>query len=70
MSFHSLMRGVATVAVSAVIAIPAMADNHGNAGGTLVIGSTQVPRHLNGAVQSGIGHRRAVDADFRLPPSL
>ena len=23
-------------------------------GGTLVIGSTQVPRHLNGAVQSGI----------------
>ena len=23
-------------------------------GGTLIVGSTQVPRHLNGAVQSGI----------------
>ena len=36
-----------------------MADAHGpcndgaNVGGTLIIGSTQVPRHLNGTVQSG-----------------
>ena len=30
------------------------ACNHGeNVGGTLIIGSTQVPRHLNGTVQSG-----------------
>ncbi|WP_420608606.1 ABC transporter substrate-binding protein [Candidatus Poriferisodalis sp.] len=32
----------------------AAACNHGqNVGGTLIIGSTQVPRHLNGTVQSG-----------------
>lgn len=44
--------GAAAMAVSALaMAAPAMAAGH--AGGTLVIGSTQVPRHLNGAVQSG-----------------
>ncbi len=34
---------------AATLTAPALAD-----GGTLVIASTQVPRHLNGAVQSGI----------------
>ncbi|MDG1209809.1 MAG: ABC transporter substrate-binding protein [Paracoccaceae bacterium] len=44
--------GAAAMAVSALaMAAPAMAAGH--AGGTLVIASTQVPRHLNGAVQSG-----------------
>ena len=44
--------GAAAMSVSALaMAAPAMADSH--AGGTLVIASTQTPRHLNGAVQSG-----------------
>ncbi len=41
--------GAAAIAAGALGAVPAFAE-----GGTLVIGSTQVPRHLNGAVQSGI----------------
>ena len=40
-------RLLGAVALSAVAAVPALAE------GTLVIASTQVPRHLNGAVQSG-----------------
>jgi len=32
----------------------AAVDGEATAGGTLVIGSTQVPRHLNGTVQSGL----------------
>jgi peptide/nickel transport system substrate-binding protein len=46
-----LETGVALAAGS--LAPFAMAQN-AKAGGTLVIGSTQTPRHLNGAVQSGI----------------
>ena len=46
-----LETGVALAAGS--LAPFAMAQNV-KAGGTLVIGSTQTPRHLNGAVQSGI----------------
>lgn len=53
MSFHTFMRGAAAIALSAAISAPALADDHEKSGGTLVIGSTQVPRHLNGAVQSG-----------------
>ncbi len=53
MSFHTLLRGAAAVALSAAISAPALADDHEKSGGTLVIASTQVPRHLNGAVQSG-----------------
>lgn len=46
--------GVAALAAFAAQAAPALADGHGGkGGGTLVIGTTQVPRHLNGAVQSG-----------------
>ena len=43
--------GAVAVAIVTAIAAPLMALADG---GTLVIASTQVPRHLNGAVQSGI----------------
>ncbi|ABM59994.1 extracellular solute-binding protein, family 5 [Verminephrobacter eiseniae EF01-2] len=36
------------------LAQPALAADQPKRGGTLVIGSTQTPRHLNGAVQSGV----------------
>jgi peptide/nickel transport system substrate-binding protein len=45
--------GAAAIAALGLTGLPASAENHGS-GGTLVIASTQVPRHLNGAVQSGI----------------
>ncbi|MFP5405492.1 MAG: ABC transporter substrate-binding protein, partial [Gammaproteobacteria bacterium] len=35
------------------LALPAAAAEEPHRGGTLVVGGTQVPRHLNGAVQSG-----------------
>lgn len=41
--------GAAVLAAAALTAPPALSE-----GGTLVIASTQVPRHLNGSVQSGI----------------
>ncbi|KPP86249.1 MAG: peptide/nickel transport system substrate-binding protein [Rhodobacteraceae bacterium HLUCCO07] len=41
--------GAAAITAGSLGSAPAFAE-----GGTLVIGSTQVPRHLNGAVQSGI----------------
>ncbi|RMD94195.1 MAG: ABC transporter substrate-binding protein, partial [Alphaproteobacteria bacterium] len=44
----SRLIGAATLAAAVGAGLPALA------GGTLVIASTQVPRHLNGAVQSGI----------------
>lgn len=44
------------LALCAITALPefAVAQEAPRKGGTLVIGSTQTPRHLNGAVQSGI----------------
>ncbi|MGK6306028.1 ABC transporter substrate-binding protein [Variovorax sp. DT-64] len=44
------------LAASALVSMPgaAVADEAPKRGGTLVLGSTQIPRHLNGAVQSGI----------------
>jgi peptide/nickel transport system substrate-binding protein len=39
---------------AATIALPAAAQEQTRRGGTLVVASTQTPRHLNGAVQSGI----------------
>ncbi|RTD86682.1 ABC transporter substrate-binding protein [Variovorax atrisoli] len=42
------------LAASALLPLPASAAEEPKRGGTLVIGSTQTPRHLNGAVQSGI----------------
>jgi peptide/nickel transport system substrate-binding protein len=49
MNLMSRLLGAASMAVMSMTAAPVFAD-----GGTLVIASTQVPRHLNGAVQSGI----------------
>ncbi|SLN36896.1 Heme-binding protein A precursor [Falsiruegeria litorea R37] len=48
MKHMTRLLGAVSLAVTSLTA-PAFAD-----GGTLVIASTQVPRHLNGAVQSGI----------------
>ena len=42
------------LAASTLLPLPASAAEEPKRGGTLVIGSTQTPRHLNGAVQSGI----------------
>ncbi|WP_370552851.1 ABC transporter substrate-binding protein [Cupriavidus basilensis] len=47
---HALM----ACALSAVAVCQAVAADTPKPGGTLVIGTTQSPRHLNGAVQSGI----------------
>ena len=49
MSIFARLMGAAAVATAALSAAPVFAE-----GGTLVIASSQVPRHLNGAVQSGI----------------
>ena len=49
MSLMTRLMGAAVIAVSGLTAAPVHAE-----GGTLVIASSQVPRHLNGAVQSGI----------------
>lgn len=48
-----LMAGACLAACSA-LALPAAAQEQPRRGGTLVLGTTQAPRHLNGAVQSGI----------------
>ena len=48
MKLMTRLMGAAAIAVSAMTATPIWAD------GSLVILSTQTPRHLNGAVQSGI----------------
>lgn len=46
--------GLATIMTALALLSGAQAADAPKPGGTLVIGSTQVPRHLNGAVQSGI----------------
>ncbi len=52
MNMMKRLVGAAAIAASSVaLAAPAIAGSH--AGGTLVVGVTQVARHLNGAVQSG-----------------
>ena len=53
MKFTRALGGAAVAAMVAATALPALAASHAKPGGTLVIASTQVPRHLNGAVQSG-----------------
>ena len=50
---RSARLGLATILSVFAMAGGARAADAPKAGGTLVIGSTQVPRHLNGAVQSG-----------------
>lgn len=49
MKLMTRLMGAAAIAVGSLASTPVFAE-----GGTLVIASTQVPRHLNGAVQSGI----------------
>jgi peptide/nickel transport system substrate-binding protein len=49
---HTL--ALALLGTATALALPALAQEQPKRGGTLVIGSTQTPRHLNGAVQSGI----------------
>lgn len=51
---RSARRGFATMLMALALAVGAQAAPEPKPGGTLIIGSTQVPRHLNGAVQSGI----------------
>jgi len=55
-AFKTSRRVFASIVVcAAALPIGAMAQDGGaKRGGTLVIGNTQTPRHLNGAVQSGI----------------
>jgi peptide/nickel transport system substrate-binding protein len=48
-----LMAGACFAACS-TLAHPVFAQEQPKRGGTLVVGTTQTPRHLNGAVQSGI----------------
>jgi peptide/nickel transport system substrate-binding protein len=45
---------LALASALAGLAAPPLRAQEPARGGTLVVGSTQVPRHLNGAVQSGI----------------
>ena len=49
MSFLTRIAATAALLTSTAFAAPVFAE-----GGTLVIASTQVPRHLNGSVQSGM----------------
>ncbi|MCV6584260.1 MAG: ABC transporter substrate-binding protein [Marinibacterium sp.] len=49
MNWTTRLLGAASLAAFSWSAAPVLAD-----GGTLVIGTTQTPRHLNGAVQSGV----------------
>lgn len=49
MKLMTRLMGAAVIAASALSSAPLLAE-----GGTLVIAANQVPRHLNGAVQSGI----------------
>ncbi|CAB3897343.1 Heme-binding protein A [Achromobacter anxifer] len=50
---RSARKCLTTILSALALAGGAMAADAPKPGGTLVIGSTQVPRHLNGAVQSG-----------------
>lgn len=66
---HRRILCIATV-MSAVLAALPSAQAQGQAikrGGTLVVGSTQVPRHLNGAVQSGVATAMASTQLFASP---
>ncbi len=51
---RSVKKCLTTILTTLALAGGASAADAPKPGGTLVIGSTQVPRHLNGAVQSGI----------------
>jgi hypothetical protein len=51
---RATLLSAAFLGAGALLPLPASAADEPKRGGTLVIGSTQTPRHLNGAVQSGI----------------
>ena len=51
-SRRGALLSAAVLGASALLSLPALAQEP-KRGGTLVVGATQVPRHLNGAVQSG-----------------
>ncbi|MGR4868574.1 ABC transporter substrate-binding protein [Variovorax sp. LARHSF232] len=51
-SRRGALLSAAVLGASALLSLPALAQTP-KRGGTLVVGYTQVPRHLNGAVQSG-----------------
>jgi peptide/nickel transport system substrate-binding protein len=50
----SLLRCALGLALAVSVTVPNMRSASAADGGTLVIASTQVPRHFNGAVQSGV----------------
>ncbi len=51
---HTLALALLAATATTAVTLPAAAQDQPKRGGTLVVGSTQVPRHLNGGVQSGI----------------
>ncbi|WP_251863728.1 ABC transporter substrate-binding protein [Achromobacter sp. Marseille-Q4962] len=79
-SAWQFLASMAAAAAMAAGAQGALAADAPKPGGTLVIGSTQVPRHLNGAVQSGIATAMPstqlfasplrLDADWKPQPYL
>jgi peptide/nickel transport system substrate-binding protein len=50
---RSAVATMACVALAATLSLPVSAQTP-KSGGTLIVGSSQAPRHLNGAVQSGV----------------
>lgn len=58
MTFKTPRRGAVAalflLAATAALPLTSAAQETGKRGGTLVVGYTQTPRHLNGAVQSGV----------------
>lgn len=62
---RATMLSAALLAAGVLFLSPASAQEP-KRGGTLVVGSTQMPRHLNGAVQSGVATaNRATAASAR-----
>lgn len=54
-SFHRRCAARALLGLAAIVCLPHSAlAQEAKRGGTLIVGTTQTPRHLNGAVQSGI----------------
>ncbi len=51
---RTTLLSAAFLGANTLLPLPVFAADEPKRGGTLVIGSTQTPRHLNGAVQSGI----------------
>ena len=69
-SRRSAFAALLTFAAVAAMPLPSPAQDDIKRGGTLVVGYTQTPRHLNGAVQSGIATALPVGAAVRQPAAL